>query len=85
MKTHLIVDVFEMHILYRNGCQKQCMHRGGGGSEQGPKGRREIVNKIRNFNEIPKIGRLWVFLLKTHNRPNSAQISQSGSFVIFYV
>ena len=28
MKTHLIVDIFEMHILYRNGCQKYYMHRG---------------------------------------------------------
>ena len=44
MKTHLIVDVFEMHILYRNGCQKYYMHRGervnkvqkGGNSKQDP-------------------------------------------------
>ena len=29
MKTHSIVDIFEMHILYRNGCQKSYMHVGG--------------------------------------------------------
>ena len=44
MKTQLIVDIFEMHILFRNGCQKYYMHRKG------------IVNKIQKgeVNKIPK-------------------------------
>ena len=36
MKTHLIVDIFEIHILYRNGCQNDTCIGGGG-----------IVNKVQ--------------------------------------
>ena len=35
MKAQLIVDIFEMHILYRNGCQKYYTHR------------KEIVNEVQ--------------------------------------
>ena len=46
MKTNLIVGLFEMHILYRNGCQKKYLHRGG------------VVNKVQKggiVNLIPII------------------------------
>ena len=55
MKTHLIVAIFEMHILYRNGCQNNTRiggGGGGGGSYQGPKwgwGGGRIVKLSKTF------------------------------------
>ena len=46
MKTNLIVGLFEMHILYRNGCQKYYLHRGGGGA---------VVNKVQKGGIVNKI------------------------------